>query len=235
MNSPEQRLFREVERLWSQVQRPIVVALDGGSGAGKTTIAQRFKRLTAAAIVPLDDFYQTVIPESEWPQKTVAQRLGGVFDWSRVRAEAVEPLRAGRLGRWHAFDFVRGLGKAGTYSLKEEMTEVGPAPTILLEGAYSASPPLRDLIDVAVLVDVQSQTRHSRTAVRERDPTEFLSQWHAIWDEVETYYFEHVCPPESFDLVIGNEDIAEPVAPPNSGNATQLGNSSLTERPQRVS
>jgi len=95
-------------------------------------------RLTKIALVPLDDFYQTVIPESEWPHKTVEQRLNGVFDWSRVRSEALEPLRAGRPGRWHAFDFMRGLGKEETYSLKKEVTEVTPAPTILIEGAYSA-------------------------------------------------------------------------------------------------
>ena len=209
MNIPEQVIFREVERLRTKVQRPIVVALDGGSGAGKTTIAQRLIRLTEVASVPLDDFYQTVIPESDWPHKTLEQRLNGVFDWSRVRSEALEPLRAERPGRWHAFDFMRGLGKAGTYSLKKEVTEVAPAPTILVEGAYSASPPLRDLIDVAVLVDVDNKTRHLRTAVRERDGTEFLAKWHAMWDEVERHYFQHVCPPESFDLVIRNDNTAQ--------------------------
>ena len=105
---PEQILFREAEQLRSRVQPPIVFAPDGRSGAGKTTIGQRFTHLTNVAIVPLDDFYQTVIPESEWPQKTVAERLGGVFDWSRVRTEALDPLRAGKPGRWHAFDFWYG-------------------------------------------------------------------------------------------------------------------------------
>jgi len=184
------------------------MALDGGSGAGKTTIAERLMRLAEIAVVPLDDFYQTAIPESEWPHKTVEQRLNGVFDWSRVRSEALEPLRAGRPGRWQAFNFTHGLGKAGTYSLKKEVTEVPPAPTILVEGAYSASPPLRDLIDLPVLVDVQNKRRRLRTAARE-DDTEFLAKWHCIWDDVETYYFQHVCPPESFDLVIPNDDSAK--------------------------
>jgi uridine kinase len=209
MNSPEQVIFDHIQRLRAKVRRPIVVALDGGSGAGKTTIAEILMRLTDIALVPLDDFYQTVIPESEWPHKTVEERLNGVFDWSRVRSESLEPLRAGRAGRWHAFDFMRGLGKAGTYSLKKEVTEVAPAPTILLEGAYSASPPLRDLIDLAVLVDAQNKIRHLRAAAR-GDDAEFLAEWHQIWGEVETYYFEHVCPPGSFDLVIPNNHNAAP-------------------------
>jgi len=205
-------ILKEMERIRPKVRKPIVVALDGGSGAGKTTIAERLMRLADVALVRLDDFCQTVIPQSEWPHKTVEQRLNGVFDWSRVRSEALEPLLAGRPGRWHAFDFMRGLGKAGTYSLKKEMTEVAPAPTILLEGAYSASRPLRDLMDLAVLVDVQNRTRYLRTAAR-GDDTEFLAKWHAIWDEVEAYYFQHVCPPESFDLVIRNGENVEPGAP----------------------
>jgi len=217
MNAPEQVIFRQMEHFRTTIRRPIVVALDGGSGAGKTTIAESLMCLTEIALVPLDDFYQTVIPESEWPHKTVEERLNGVFDWSRVRSEALEPLRAGRAGRWHAFDFMRGLGKAGTYSLKKEVTEVAAAPTILLEGAYSASPPLKDLIDLAVLVNVQKKVRHLR-AVARGDDAEFLTGWHQIWDEVETYYFEHVCPPESFDLVIPNNDNAAPSSGANAAS-----------------
>ncbi|SRR6266436_5797532 len=217
MNTPEEVIFEEVELLRAKVRRPIVVALDGGSGAGKTTIAESLMRLAKIALVPLDDFYQTIIPESEWPAKTVEQRLNGVFDWSRVRSEAIEPLRAGRWGRWRAFDFTRGLGKAGTYSLKKGLTQVLPAPTILVEGAYSASPSLRDLIDLAVLVDARDKRRHLRTAAR-GDDTEFLAKWHCIWDEVESYYFQHVCPPESFDLIIPNDDNSEQIIGPERGN-----------------
>src|SRR4051812_12573866 len=92
---------------------------------------------------------------------------------------------------------------------QKEVTEVASAPTILVEGAYSASPPLRDLIDLAVLVDVQNKRRYLGTGAR-GDDTEFLAKWHAIWDPVEMHYFQHVCPPESFDCLIRNDDNIEP-------------------------
>ena len=111
------------------------------------------------------------------------ERSKRAFDWSSVRNHALEALRAGRPARWYAFDFARGLDATGTYRLKEQVTEVASAPTVIVEGAYSASPPLRDLIDLAVLVDVPTELRHSRTAGRE-DP-EFLTRWHQVWDDVE--------------------------------------------------
>lgn len=117
MKSPELHILERIEALRAELARPVVVALDGGSGSGKSTIAARLAKLTDIALVTLDDFYQTQVPESEWPHKTVAERLNRVFEWDRVR-EAIEPLRKGEPAQWRAFDFMQGLGPDGTYSLK---------------------------------------------------------------------------------------------------------------------
>lgn len=203
----EEEILSRVEGTQKELRRPVVVALDGGSGAGKTTIAEKLMIRTDIALVPLDDFYQTTVPESKWPDKTVEQRLFEVFDWIRVRSEAVEPLRAGYPARYHPFDFMSGLNESGTYSLQNQVKEIGASPIILIDGAYSASPPLRDLIDFAVLISVPKNGRHSRILAR-GDNVELATVWHKTWDDVEAYYFEHVNPPESFDLVIPNGDIA---------------------------
>lgn len=201
---PEDRILKAANDLRKKLDRPVVVAIDGGSGAGKTTLATKLTARANIALITLDDFYQTRIPESDWPHRTVEERLNGVFDWERVRRMALEPLRSGKPGEWQAFDFVKGLNDLGTYDLKDETTKVDPAPIILIEGAYSASPRLRDLIDLAVLVSVPSRIRHDRIEHRERDSEDFLDDWHAVWDEVESLYFARVCPPASFDILVPN-------------------------------
>lgn len=199
-----QRILEKVDGMTASLNRPVVVAIDGGSGAGKTTLAGRIAEQRQVAVVTLDDFYQTSIPETRWPELSVEERLQGVFDWNRVKRDAIDPLRLGKPGRWHAFDFLKGLGPTGTYDLKMEATEVRPAPIIILEGAYSASPPVRDVIDLAILVSVPRPVRHARVEQRERDLEDFLDTWHFVWDAVENHYFEQVCPPTSFDLVVSN-------------------------------
>ena len=198
-----------IQRTLATHTRPVVVALDGGSGAGKSTLGRLVQERTGAALVHLDDFYTTTVPEHAWRELSVQERLQQVFEWERVRREALEPLRAGNMACWHAFDFAGGLTAQGTYALQREVTQVAPAPVILLEGAYSASPPLASLVDLAVLVQVSAAERSRRTALR--DPAAILDRWHAIWDEVEVYYFSQVRPPAAFKLVVINmspEEIA---------------------------
>jgi uridine kinase len=153
-----------------------------------------------AVVVPLDDFFAAHIPDWEWDTRSVAQRAQDVFDWQRLRAQALEPLLASQSARWRPFDFAAGLRPDGTYALSEQSVERHPAPVIILDGAYSASPAIEDLIDITVLVDVPVAERHRRLA--QREDAQFIQRWHAVWDHVERYYFTQVRPDASFDLVV---------------------------------
>ena len=190
----------QIGSLLAEKGRPIVVALDGGSGAGKSTLASMIEREKDAAIIPLDDFFSANIPDNQWDEFSVEEKLKYVFDWDRLRKDAIEPLLAGKPARWYAFDFQSGLRADGTYGMEPEPKERMPAQIIVIEGAYSSSPELADVVDIAVLINVPVEKRHTRLAARE-DPG-FLKSWHQRWDEVEAYYFEHVRPRSSYDLVV---------------------------------
>ena len=201
-----EHIAEAIQRISRAYARPVIVALDGGSGAGKSTLADLIQPLTKATLIRLDDFYTTVVPEHQWLERSVPERLQAVFDWERLRRDALIPLQAGQPTRWHAFDYASGLTADGTYGLRNEATEIGSAPIILLDGTYSASPPLADLIDLAVLVQAGAAERRHRT--ERRDGADSQECWRAIWSEVENYYFSHVRPPDRFDLIVTNEQVS---------------------------
>ena len=41
-----------------------------------------------------------------------------------------------------------------------------------------------------------------RRRLEQREGEEFMSEWHALWDEAEEYYFGTIRPPQVFDVVI---------------------------------
>jgi uridine kinase len=203
------KVVAAIERLTQNRHAPVLIALDGGSGAGKSTLAAMLARELTAVVVPLDDFFAANIPDWEWGARSIAERAMDVFDWQRLRAEALEPLCAGQNAEWHTFDFAAGLRPDGTYAMSEQLVERQSAPVIILDGAYAASPVLADLIDLAVLVDVPIAERHKRIAAREEEA--FLQRWHAVWDEVEVYYFTDIRPKSSFDLVVSGNSASDHV------------------------
>jgi uridine kinase len=202
------QILTAINRVSQTRHSPILVAIDGGSGAGKSALASMLEQKIDSVVVQLDDFFSANIPDWEWDVRSIPERARDVLDWQRLRAEALEPLLAGKTARWHPFDFAAGLRSDGTYAISKEYVEKQPAPVIILEGAYSSSPEIADLVDLAVLIDVPVLERHRRLEKREEDKR-FLQRWHSLWDEVEGYYFSKVMPKSSFDLVVSGNGASE--------------------------
>ena len=194
-------IIAETRRLMTGRTTPLLVAIDGGSGAGKTTLAAMVRETLDAVVIPFDDFYAAHIPDAEWDRRTPEERADAGLDWRRMRAEALEPLLTGKQARWRMFDFEAGPNPDGTYGICDFYMERDPADVIIVDGAYSSRSELSDLIDLTILIDVPLPIRHARLASREKNSA-FLAAWHARWDKPEAYYFNQVRPKSSFDLVV---------------------------------
>lgn len=169
---------------------PLLVAIDGGTGAGKSTLALLIAGEMSAVIVQGDDFYQTQI---DFTQKDAAEKAALCIDWHRARREALEPLLSNKTATWHPFNFVTGVGLADYVVVRK------PEPVILLDGVYSSSPLLSDILGLTILVHAPVQLRYARHNEREGHAD---MAWHELWDEAEEYYFTEIRPPASFDIVI---------------------------------
>ena len=135
-------------------------------------------------------FYRDM-PEQRRRTLTAAQGINRYFDWQRLRREVLEPLRAGSTARYHPFDWRAGSG------LADRVVEVAPTP-IVIDGVYTARPELRDVIDLAVLVDTPADERQRRLMARAHGNDD----WWPRWNAAEALYFETICPRSSFDLIV---------------------------------
>jgi uridine kinase len=160
----------------------LVIAIDGHGAAGKSTIAAAVAESTGATLVHTDDFFDPAAPREPG--------LSGYYDWRRLRAEALEPLRAGRAAEFRRFDWERGTGLDG-------IARVTPGPQIVLEGVFAASPELSDLVDRSVFVDTPEPERLRRLRAQTTP-----SEWDDEWLKAEQAYFSLIRPPFSFDLIV---------------------------------
>lgn len=68
---------------------------------------------------------------------------------------------------------------------------------IALEGVYTGRPQLRDLVDLAVLVETAAEERRRRLTARGHGN----DAWWPRWGAAEDHYYTAICPRDSFDLV----------------------------------
>jgi molybdenum cofactor guanylyltransferase len=179
--------------------RPVVIAIDGPSCAGKSTLATALGLRSGGSILEGDDFYRQTLP-----RLTVRQRetmsdgavVDAVIDWERLRAEALLPLRAGQLATFQPYDWYADDGRLAPPKI------IPAADVIIVEGVYAARPELADLVDVAVYLGVDPEVRAVRYAERTDDPG-----WWRFWERGEAHYFSAVRPPASFDIRLDDQDL----------------------------
>ncbi len=154
----------------SAPRRPITIGVAGGTGSGKTTIAHAIlKRVGWHRIAYLqhDAYYHDA---SNLPPE---ERAKLNFDHpdaldNALLAQHIRDLQAGRPVEVPIYDFT-------THTRKPETRRVNPEPVILVEGILIfAEPMLRDLMDIKIFVDTDSDLRFIRRLqrdIRERGRT----------------------------------------------------------------
>jgi len=169
--------------------KPFVVALDGRSGVGKSTLARTLADGLDAAVIEGDDFYAGGIALRDDSPRACASAC---IDWTRQRY-VLEELRDGRDAVWRAFDWETFDGRQC-----DQPTRLRPKPVLILEGAYAARPELADLIDLRVLLAVADEVRMARLLAREGS----IGPWERQWHDAEDFYFQARMPPTAFDIIV---------------------------------
>jgi uridine kinase len=174
-----------------RTKRPLVVAIDGLGGAGKSTLANGINDAFAGcvSIIRCDDFYRPLSGE-DFSRLTPEEAYENYFDWWRLRDEALMLLREGKRARYQQYDW--------STDRLAEWIEVEPREIILIEGVFSTRPELRSLIDVAIFVETPREERIRRMSARPQPDTSWMQRWTAAED----CYLTHVAPHRPADLVL---------------------------------
>ena len=143
--------------------RPILVGVAGGTGSGKTTVANEILRRVGTehiACIPHDAYYRDLshLPQHRRPQVN--------FDHpdsleTELLIEHLKIMRAGRTVQVPLYDFT-------THTRTQQTRHVEVAPVVLIEGILVfVEQELRELFDVKLYVDTDADVRFIRRLRRD--------------------------------------------------------------------
>lgn len=192
MTSPILTLTPKITALLSVSPiRPILIALDGRCGSGKTTLASQLAEAFPGSVtVHTDDYY---LPPADrvpgWEKIPCAN-----MDLRRLRAEVLEPARAGRSFAYKAYSC-----REGAYL---PPVACAPAQLVLVEGSYSHHPALAACYDLRIFVTCSKAEQSRRLQAREGARyAAFVERWIPL----EEGYFAKYAIPQSADLILDTE------------------------------
>ncbi len=143
--------------------RPIVIGVAGGTGSGKTTVANQILRRVGTqhiTYIPHDAYYRDHSHLSPQQRDQVNYDHPDSLE-TELLIEHLQELRAGHAVEIPVYDFT-------THTRTQQTRHVEPARVILVEGILVFSEPkLRELFDVMLYVDTDADVRFIRRLQRD--------------------------------------------------------------------
>ncbi|MCD7725135.1 MAG: hypothetical protein LUI12_06235 [Clostridiales bacterium] len=176
MSDREKRqILEEIDRLLAGRQEPVIVAIDGVCGGGKTTLGEWLAGRYECNLFHMDDFF---LRKEQRTGERYAQP-GGNVDYERFYEEILRPILAGGECAYRRLD-------CASLTL-EEPKRIGWKRLNIVEGSYSQHPYFGNPYQMRIFLDLSPQEQYRRLAAR--DP-EKIKRYVEEWIPMENRYFE---------------------------------------------
>ncbi len=141
---------------------PLFIGIAGGSGSGKTTIAEALvERLDGKVSIVQHDAYYRHMPELSFEERTKVNYDHPASLETELLVEHLIALRSGLRVERPVYDF-------SVHLRSDETVRVDPAPVVVIEGILVlAEPELRSELDLKIFVDTDSDIRLARRLQRD--------------------------------------------------------------------
>ena len=191
--SPEyiRPLLVRIDRLMAERER-VLVAIDGGSASGKTTLGALLQSIYACPVFHMDDYF--LRPEQRTPERF--SEPGGNVDRERFLSEVLLPLREGKAVDYRRFD-------CKTFTIAPPR-RIEPGRLNIIEGAYAMHPNLAPYYDLTVFLAVSAEKQRERNL--KRNAPAQAESFFDRWIPFEQRYFAALNVPERCDLTIFLDD-----------------------------
>ena len=133
-------------------KKPVIIAIDGFGGAGKSTLAKALHtELQSSTIIEVDDFYLFGVSSD-------ADKSN--FDRARLVCQVLEPLKQGKTARYQ-----KSIDKDNPLS---DYFDVPQVDYLILEGVSSFHPDVAEYIDYNIWLDVSADEAKRRMIDRDK-------------------------------------------------------------------
>jgi uridine kinase len=140
-----------------------IIGIAGGSGSGKTTVVKRIAKALpphCVAVVPIDSYYNDTTGMTLEERRAINFDHPDAFDW-KLLTEHINMLRRGQAIEQPTYSYVES-------NRQKETVHVEPKPVIIIEGIMALHhKKLRDLMDLKIFVDTDSDVRLIRNIRRD--------------------------------------------------------------------
>lgn len=142
--------------------RPLFIGLAGGSGSGKTTIAEAVVGLLEGRVALLaHDAYYRHMPELTFDERTKVNYDHPASLETELLVKHLESLRSGVAIEHPVYDFA-------THLRSDETVRIEPGRVVVVEGILVlAEPELRSELDLKIFVDTDADVRLARRIDRD--------------------------------------------------------------------
>ena len=180
------RLFAEIDKLLPKGN--VILAIEGGSASGKSTLSEVLASVYDCNIFHADDFF--LRPEQRTPERFC--EIGGNFDRERFYDEIICSLVKNETVNYRPFDC--------SLQALDDTVSVPPKKLTVVEGVYSMHPDFGKYCNLSAFLDISPDFQKKR--IEKRNSPALAKRFFSEWIPLENIYFEKTEIKKRADIVI---------------------------------
>ncbi len=184
------QVFAEIDKLL--LKGNVILAVEGGSASGKSTLSEVLSSVYDCNVFHTDDFF--LRPEQRTPERF--KEVGGNLDRERFYDEVIKSLVKNETVNYRPFDCsLQALGNT---------VSITPKKLTIVEGVYSMHPSFGKYYNLSVFLDIAPDFQKKR--IEKRNSPALAKRFFEEWIPLENTYFEKTGIKSRTHLVIPIKD-----------------------------